>query len=444
MNNIERPIVAKFGGSSMVDADSIRRVADIVNSDPARRIIVVSAPGTNSRYSRKITRLLEIASIFEGHKDYDEGESRAALKEFSERFSQIGRDLGCSLVDYWIQEARQGIFPGNDEWSMSRGEWLMARFFASHLGATFIDAEEIVRLSGRRVDPRSYELIRERLAQESGICVIPGFYGLDYYKQVKTFPKGGSDITGAVMARGVNARLYENWTDVDGVLSANPRIIDKPRIIRCMTYEEMRELGALVLQRDAILPLVEAHIAINLRNTFNPDDPGTMINSEREVARDEHVVAIGNDGPFVSFNIQKYGMNDEIGIGRKILEPFYMFNVSYEHNPSGRDYSSVIVRQDQLDGLEPDIVDQLTKEVKPDGISVRRDLGLLSLVGLGIRNHTTEVIKTLLSALSDASISVRAINFATSGISIVIATDFSRLEDAVRASHAVFIEKAQI
>lgn len=439
--NIERPIVAKFGGSSMADAESIQRVAGIVHSDPSRRFIVVSAPGTNPQYPRKITDLLRTASIFEGHVDYVEDESRAALEKFSERFSSIGKDLGCEQIDDLVQEAREDIFPGNDVWSMSRGEWLMARVFASYLGATFIDAEEIIRLNGSRVDSHSYELIRERLAQEAGICIIPGFYGVEG-SRISIFPRGGSDITGAVVARGVNARLYENWTDVDGVLSANPKVVGQPRVIRSITYEEIREMGALVLQRDAILPLVEAHIPINLRNTFNPDDPGTMINSERSVSADEHVIAITNDGPFVSFNIQKYGMNDESGIGRKILEPFYTHNVSYEHNPSGRDYSSVIVRQDQLDGLEPTIVKQLTQQVNPDRISVQRDLGLLSLVGLGIRDHTSEVIRMLALALSDASIPVRAINFATSGMSIVVATDFSRVEDAVRASYAVFIEKA--
>lgn len=443
MSNIEGPIVAKFGGSSMAGADSIRRVADIVRSNPVRRFIVVSAPGTNSRYSRKITALLKIASIFEGHVDYDEGKSKTALEEFSERFSHIGRDLGCSLADAWIKEAREGIFPGNGDWSMSRGEWLMARIFSSHLGATFIDATEIIRLqSGRHVNPISYDLIRERLSLESGLCVIPGFYGLNGIGEVETFPPGGSDLTGAVVARGLNARVYENWTDVDGVLAANPKVVDRPSTIDCLTYEEMRELGirgANVLQRDTILSLFEVGTPINVRNTFNPQHSGTMVVPERSHTDEEHVRGITGEGGFVSFNIQKFGMNDEVGIGRRILEPFSTLGVSYEHSPSGRDYVSVIVNQDQLDGSESFIVNWLDDKIQPDRIWVQRNLGLLSLVGQGIRDHAARVSRLLFSALDDASIAVRAFSFGASGISMVIAVDQERIADAQRVVYEKFI-----
>lgn len=441
MSNIERPIVAKFGGHSMRDAGCIRKSADIVSSDPRRRFVMVSAP-------KGITDLLEIASTPEGlptdngifvHQEHRE----AALSEVSERFSLIGKELGCNEVDDWIHEVHEDVVPGNIDWSMSRGEWLMARIFASYLGATFIDATEIIRLQGRHVNPAAYDLIRKRLALESGLCVIPGFYGLNGIGEMETFPRGGSDITGAVLARGVNARIYENWTNTNGVLTANPAVVDSPRTIRELTFEEMRELGnggTTVLQRDAILPLIDTDIPINVRNTFNPDHPGTMIVKERQKIAGEHVIGVAGEAGFMSFNIQKYGMNEEVGIGKRILDKFRIHGIPYEHYPSGRDYVSVIVRADQLHGSEF-IERWLQDEIQPDRVWVQRNLGLLSVVGQGIPNHAGEVAVKLFSALEDGSISVRAISFGGSGISMVVAVDEERIADAQRVAYEEFISQ---
>lgn len=441
MNDVERPIVAKFGGYSMRDAGCIRKSADIVRSDPQRRFVVVSAP-------KGITDLLEIASTPEGqttskglfvHKELQ----KHAVAKFSQRFSAIGRVLNCHQADEWINEARQDIYPGNIDWSMSRGEWLMARIFASYLGATFIDATEIIRLqSGRHVDPISYDLIKERLALESGLCVIPGFYGLNQMGKVETFPRGGSDITGAILARGVNARIYENWTNTNGVLAANPEVVDNPRTIGELTFEEMRELGnggTTVLQRDAILPLIDTDTPINVRNTFNPDHPGTMIVRERQKIAGEHVIGVASEGGFMSYNIQKYGMNDEIGIGARILMPFRSSGISYEHAPSGRDYVSVIVREDQLHGSEEFIERWLQNEIQPDRIWIQRNLGLLSVVGQGIRDHAARVSRMLFSALDDASIAIRAFSFGGS-VSMVVAVDEKRVEEAIQVAHRALVE----
>lgn len=445
MNDIERPILAKFGGHSMRDAGCIRESADIVRSDPQRRFVVVSAP-------KGITDLLEIASTPEGLPISDELFNTKKLQEYAweqvaGRFAEIGEKLDCPQVGQWIDEVREGLYPGNINWAMSRGEWLMARIFASHLGAKFIDAAEIIQLQyDRHVDPVSYEVVRKRLSAEDGICVIPGFYGLAYGQSggIMIFPRGGSDLTGAVVARGVNASIYENWTDVDGVLAASPKVVNKPSTIECLTYEEMRELsirGASVLQRDTILPLVEADIPINVRNTFNPDATGTMIQAQRPIAGGEHVIGIAGEGGFMSFNIQKYGMNDEVGIGRRILETFSISGIPYEHSPTGRDYMSVIVRDC---GSTRFIFDVLNSEVQPDHIEIQRNLGLLSVVGQGIKDHATRVSRILFSALDDAAITVRAISFGAPGISMVIAVDEERIEDAQRVAYDKFIREAQV
>lgn len=443
MNNIERPIVAKFGGHSMRDASCIRESADIVSSDPHRRFVVVSAP-------KGITDLLEIASVPDRLSD-DSGltshqENReAAFVKVSQRFSEIGRELGCSEVDTWIAEVRQDVFSGKDcDWSMSRGEWLMARIFAKFLGATFIDATEIIRMQGNHADlAASYSSVRERLEQESGICVIPGYYGLDEMGHIRTFPRGGSDITGAVLARGVNARIYENWTNTNGVLAANPEVVDSPRTIGELTFEEMRELGnggTTVLQRDAILPLIDTDIPINVRNTFNPDHPGTMIVRERQKIDGEHVIGVAGEGGFMSFNIQKYGMNDDIGIGSRILQVFRILGISYESSPSGRDFLSVIVNQVNLDGAEPMIVRHLQDDIQSDRVWVQRNLGLLSVVGQGIPNHSGEVAVKLFSALKESAISVRAISFGGS-VSMVVAVDEERIADAQRVVYKAFVKR---
>ena len=292
------------------------------------------------------------------------------------------------------------------------------------------------------MDTSSFELVRARLGRESGICVIPGFYGLEGMR-VGTFPRGGSDITGAIIARGVRARIYENWTDVNGVLAANPKVVAEPRTIESITYEEMRELGnrgANVLQRDTILPLVEAGIPINVRNTFNPDTPGTMIQARRPFVAGESVIGIAGEGGFMSFNIRKFGMNDEIGIGTRILGCFRNAGISYEHSPSGRDYMSVIVKQNQSSKFSEEFVFKwLVDEAQPDNIGIQRNLGLLSVVGQSISDQAVTMSRILFSALDDAAIPVRAFSFGAPGISMVVAVDEDKIEDAQRVAYKRFI-----
>lgn len=439
VSNVESPIVAKFGGSSMADADSVGRVADIVRSDPDRRFVIVSAPGRNGLYKEKITDLLIAASGATTRYQRNK-----AFTEFSQRFLAMGKELGSTNVGDSIDQVHEGIDKKRGlEWCASRGEWLMARILAGKLRATFVDAEDLIRIqNGGQIDPDSYNLVRQKIVLEPNCVVIPGFYGLDKEGEIKTFARGGSDITGAIIARGVNARVYENWTDVDGVMSANPKVVEEAEVLRRISYEEMRELGvrgAEVLQRDTILPLIEVGIPINLRNTFNPADVGTMIEADREIADDEHVIGVTGEGPFVSFNIQKYGMNDEMGIGESILEMFTQAGVSYEHSPSGKDYMSVIVNQDQLDGAEQVVLGYIKNEVNPDRIWIQRNLGLLSLIGQGIQDHAGWVSRNLFKALDEVGLFVKAYNFGTSGISIVVALDNDKLDEAIKVAHKVFI-----
>lgn len=442
MNIIERPIVTKFGGSSMADAASIRRVAQIVHSDADRRFIVVSAPGRNGHCQEKITDLLiRIHSASRGY------ERDKAFHTIADRFLSIGEGLGsCAVASDCVEQIYTGIEQRrSSDWFKSRGEWAIARITASTLGATFVDATDLIRIGvGGQINTASYDLVRQRLGSEQGRFVIPGYYGLDQQGEITTFPRGGSDVTGAIIARGVKARVYENWTDVDGVLSANPKVVKHAKVIREITYEEIRELGVRgveVLQRDTILPLIEAGIPINLRNAFNPDSQGTMIQARRETSDDEDIIGIASEGPFVSFNIQKFGMNDEIGIGRDVLEIFTNAGVPYEHNPSGRDYMSVIVNQNLLEDTEvAAIVGYLNGRINPDRVRVQRDLGLVSLVGQSIQDHATAVCGRLFSGLNRAGIPVRAFDFGTSGISIVVAVSHDRLDDAVRLSHDIFIK----
>lgn len=443
MNNIESSIVLKFGGSSMSDANSIKRVGDIVRFDPAQRFVVVSAPGKSMEHPQKITDLL-----YQAHDNVVAGiefTENLALRTVMDRFISIGEDLGVRRTLRWVDEVISGISMSNSrDWCASRGEWLTAQIFADYLDAEFVDADEVIRVgAGGQIDPLSYTLVRDRLRTIPGLSVIPGFYGRGRSQEVETFARGGSDLTGAIIARSVDAIVYQNWTDVNGILSADPRKVVRSRTIESITYEEVRELGirgAQVLQRDTILPLVEAGIPINLRNTFNPDHPGTMITTDRQVSVNEDVIGIVGDGPFVSFNVQRYGMNNEIGIGRRILEIFQTLEISYEQSPSGKDYMTVIVNQDQLDGSESMIRSWLEREVKADKVWIEENLGLLAVVGLGIRNHRTRVTKRLASALDDVSIPVKAIDSGTSGISMVVAVDYNRLDEAVKLLHEYFME----
>lgn len=452
MNIVERPIVVKVGGSCMADACSIIRVVSMIQSNPDWRFIIPSAPGNNDQYPNSDQRVTNLfAKAYAGKNGV---ERRNAMDLIKTRFCSIGNSLGVSEVEEDLNGVFRTIEGMRDEYgggdiglcfSKSRGEWEMGRILAKYWGATFVDAAEVIRIKNtNQLNPSSYSLVRDRLTNVSGRIVIPGFYGLDETGQIAIFDSGGSDVSGAIVARGVNARLYVNLKDVAGVLSASPRIVERPKVLRAITYREMREIGsrgAKVLQQDTVVPLVEAGIPVNVRDFFNVSK-GTMVVPSREIGKNEGVICIADEGPSASFNIEMSGMLEAVGFGRDVLEAFSRLGIPYEHTPDGGDNMSVIVNQKKLEekASVAAVVDYLKHSVQPDKIDVDRNLGRLTLVGEGIRNHSARVSGKLLTALHRASIEVKAFSLGASRISMVAVTDFSNLEEAVRISHKLFIK----
>lgn len=457
MREIEqRSIVAKFGGTSLATAERIKRAAEIVVEDPQRRYVVVSAPGKGEKENEqiKITELLlRCSDLVEKGLSFNE-----AFQEVTQRFEGIGRGLEChSSVVGWLNSVDIGLQKGEKrDWIASRGEWMMAQIFAQFMGGSFIDATRLIRLEkDGQISPLTYQLIREQLTEDS-VYVIPGFYGLRENRisgrttksSIKCFARGGSDITGAIIAKGVRASLYENWTDVDGVKAAAPnpqsKILNNPKRIDRITYKEMRELGyrgADVLQMDAVLPVIEEEIPINMRNTFNPSHQGTLIVPRRESLEGETVIGIAGRKGFVSYRIEKVGMNQHKGVARRVLEVFEENDISFEHVPTGLDSMSVIFHKDQLvDGKERKISADLKKAIGPDNISIKTNLGLVCVVGQNITEYATDVHARLYLAFKQAKIDTRAATYSTGGNSIVVAVDEDKLTDAIESLYTAFIE----
>jgi len=319
----------------------------------------------------------------------------------------------------------------------------MTKIFAEFLHGSFIDAVNLVQLKQNgQISSLTYDIIKNQLTSDSVYYVIPGFYGADETGEVKIFARGGSDITGAIIARGINASLYENWTDVNGLRSADPKVVSNSKIISEITYSEMRELGyrgAEVLQRDTIVPVFEAGIPINIRNTFSPDHPGTKVVKERISKTEEGAIGIAGKAGFMAFQIDKFGMNEEVGIGSLVLEVFKDEGVSFEHDPSGLDSISIIVDEKELNGKEKKIIENLQKSIKPDRISLSRNLGLICVVGQNIKNESAEVAGLLFKSLKDARIPIRVINYGMSGMNIVVGVDGTIVDEAIRVLYKSLI-----
>lgn len=432
MRSIEQGIVAKFGGSSNATAENLRNTAEIVMGNPDRRYVVLSAPGKRFEKDKKITDLLlDINALYEGGLSYDE-----SFENVKNRYEAFGRNLNChSSVVGWLSEVEKGIKEGKGkDWTVSRGEWVIANIFARFAGGAFVDPEKLIKLhENGDVDSLSYDLIREQLTQNT-VYVIPGFYG-EHNGAVKIFARGGSDITGAIIARGVDARLYENWTDVDGVKAVDPRIIAEARTISELTYKEMRELGyrgADILQMDSVLHVIEPGIPINLKNSFNPDHPGTLILPKRVVQEREGIVGIAGRSGYISIGIEKFGMNKIKGIAGAILDIFEQHDVSFEHDPTGLDVMSVIFHKDQINGKQNDIITAIRDKIKPDDIVVTTDIGLVCLVGEGLRQNATSIHSAAYQALDKAGVQVTTESYSTRGNSIVIAVSNDDVEKAIK------------
>ena len=434
MKNIEQgPIVAKFGGSSLAHAGRVEKVKNIVQSDPDRKFVVVSAPGKGDKrrpsQRQKITDFL-ITGDFGTVRD---------------RFVEMGNGLQVPEVTNWLEEIEAERDGRDQEWFESRGEWLMAKVFSQFLGGSFVDAAQLIKLKDNgEIDPLTYSVIKEQMYSDN-VYVIPGYYGTNSETGViQCFPRGGSDITGAIIAKGVGARLYENWTDVSGILSADPHIVKKPKGIERITYEEMGELafrGADVLQMDEVGPAREARIPINVRNTLNPDYPGTMIVDQRLSLNGEDVIGISSRGGFAAFQIAKAGMDKRHGELAKITNIFADQGVSIEQGPGGLDYVSFICHTDQLKGgKEQDVMIQLHEDFKPDNLTLLDDIGLVAVVGQRIKRDPTDVNAKIYSTLSKYHIRTGAHIQPVGASTIVLSVENRDLTRTVGALYGAFIE----
>ena len=439
-------LVCKFGGTSLADAAQIRKVADIVRGEARRRFVVVSAPGKRDAGDQKITDLLLTCWHLAGQ-NLDFSQPLGLIRE---RYAGIARDLGIEPVLFPIEEAEielEKLARGEEslatrDWMAARGEFCLALLVASFLGARFVPAGECIRFDqSGHLDPVSYDNLRAAMSDPHRTYVVPGFYGRDYQGRIKTFGRGGSDITGAVVARAVGAAVYENWTDVSGLLMADPRVVENPRPIGEVTYRELRELayaGAQVLHEETVFPASQAGIPIQIRNTNAPADAGTRIVAQRDASRGDIVGIAGRTG-FSTIFIEKALMNQQRGFGRRVLETLETNDISFEHMPSAIDSMSVVIADEQLAGKEAAVMRELERVLEPDRIELLPKMALLATVGEGM-SYRVGVAGTLFDALREANVNVRMITQGASEINIIVGVDEGDFRAAMRAIYAAFVE----
>jgi aspartate kinase len=441
------PIVCKFGGTSLADANQIRKVKAIVESDARRRFVVVSAPGKRDAKDQKITDLL----LTSWHLATQGLEFSSVLELVRARFDEIADELKIERVSQPIDEVERELekLKSDDgstlttrDWMASRGEYFNAVMIARFLNATFVPVSECIFFGEEgALNPISYQNLAAHMSGE-GVYVIPGFYGRDYEGKIKTFPRGGSDITGAVVARAVGAEVYENWSDVSGMLMADPRVVSNPAPLKEVTYREVRELayaGASVFQEEAIFPVSQAGIPIQIKNTNAPSDAGTRIVSQRDVGN-QTIAGIAARTGFTAIYLEKALMNQERGFGRRFLEVLEAHEISFEHVPTAIDSMSVIISSDQIADREESVLSELSRVLQPDKIESISDLALIATVGEGMA-YRVGVAGRLFSALQNADVNVRMISQGASEINIIIGVAAGDLETAVRAIYNEFAEE---
>ena len=432
--------VVKFGGSSLANAEQFQKVGDIIRSDESRRYVVPSAPGKRFSADTKVTDLLYTCyGKAEAGEDFTD-----VLTEIKGRFYEIikGLNLDLSLEEEFRQiEADFKAHAGN-EYAASRGEFLNGKVMAAYLGYEFIDSATVIRFdkNGNFDADKTDRLLSKRL-QKCERAVVPGFYGGMEDGTVKTFSRGGSDVTGSLVAKAIHADIYENWTDVSGFLVTDPRIVDNPAVIETITYRELRELsymGATVLHEDAIFPVRKEGIPINIRNTNRPEDKGTFI-VESTCRKPKYVITgIAGKKGFCSINIEKSMMNSEIGFGRKVLQVFEDQGISFEHVPSGIDTMTVYVHQDEFEEKEQQVIAGIHRAVQPDFVEMESDLALIAVVGRGMKSQRGTA-GHVFSALAHAHVNVKMIDQGSSELNIIIGVENRDFETAVKAIYDIFV-----
>ena len=438
--------VAKFGGSSVADGIQLTKTKEIIRHDPDRKYIVVSAPGKRYEGDNKITDILYLCKTHIEHNlPYDQ-----LFQVVVDRYMAVEINLGVKVdLLKHFEEIRENLRKNpSADYIASRGEYLNAVLVAAFLEYDFVDTANLIKFDekGRLLTEETDKALAEELAKHER-AVLPGFYGSTPDGKIKTFSRGGSDITGALVARAVHADVYENWTDVSGFLMADPRIVENPKQIRAISYKELRELsymGASVLHEDAIYPARMANVPINIRNTNQPEDPGTFITAEvSEDYRSEqnHIITgIAGNRDFTVVALYKNMMSSERGFVRKILDILDDYDINFEHLPSGIDTVSVVMANKSINGRLDEVLDEFRTRLRPDSIDVFEDMALIATVGHGM-SYRQGVSATLFEALAAAGVNIRMIEQGSSEMNIIVGVENKDFEKAIRAIYEAFVEE---
>ncbi len=432
--------VVKFGGSSLASAEQFMKVGNIIRADESRRFVIPSAPGKRFSADTKVTDMLYgCYALAEADKPFDK-----ELTAIKERYNEIINGLKLDMtLDAEFEEVKKNFAnKAGKDYAASRGEFLNGKIMANYLGYTFVDAAEVILFNedGEFNAEKTNEVLAKKLSKLDN-AVVPGFYGAYPDGKVKTFSRGGSDITGSIVARAAKVDIYENWTDVSGFLITDPRIIENPVGIDTITYKELRELsymGAGVLHEDAIFPVRIEGIPINIKNTNRPEDNGTWI-VESTCQKSKYVITgIAGKKGFCSINIEKDKMNSEVGFGRKVLNVFEDNGISFEHMPSGIDTLTVFVHQDEFMDKEQQVVSGIHRIANPDTIEIEADLALIAVVGRGMKSQRGTAGR-IFSALAHADVNVKMIDQGSSELNIIIGVSNSDFEVAIKAIYDIFV-----
>ena len=432
--------VVKFGGSSLASAEQFQKVGEIIHEDPNRVYVVPSAPGKRNSGDKKVTDMLYACyALAEEDQDFS-----VILADIKARYDDIiaGLKLKTNLNDEFKTIHKNFKMKTGKDYAASRGEYLNGIIMADYLSYTFVDAATVVsfdKAGNFDAEKTNQQMSKKLLKVEK--AVIPGFYGAMPDGSIKTFSRGGSDITGSIVARAVKADVYENWTDVSGFLVADPRIISHPANIETITYTELRELaymGASVLHEDSIFPVRKEGIPINIRNTNRPEDNGTWIVESTAKKSKYTITGITGKKGFCCVNISKDMMNSEVGFVRKVLQAFEDQEISIEHVPSGIDTMTVFVHQDEFIDKEQNVVSEIHRMAKPDLLEIESDLALIAVVGRGMKS-TRGTAGRIFSALAHANVNVRMIDQGSSELNIIIGVENRDFEKAIRAIYDIFV-----
>lgn len=436
---------AKFGGSSLSDAGQFQKVAAIVRGDPARRFVVVSAPGKRFSGDNKITDLLYRCAALAGRRE----DFSAPFGQIRDRYLSIERDLGLEQAHMGpaLDEIEAALRTGraSRDFVASRGEYLCARLMGAYLGAPMVDAAQLIRFK------EDGTLDMERTAcycaplKDLPLAVIPGFYGTMPDGSIRTFSRGGSDITGAIIARAVGASEYENWTDVDGFMMADPRIVPEARVMHAVSYTELRELsymGASVLHEESIFPVREARIPIHVRNTNHPEAGGTWIVNEGTLMKEHRhglVAGISGRKGFTMITLTKENLHKQVGFGYGLLKILDRHDISFESMPCGIDNLTVVLNDADIKGKMDQLYHEIRTELKPDTVEIASSIALIATVGHGMA-RTLGVAARLFTALSEAGVSSRIIDQSPKEMNLIVGVDQRDFEGAVRAIYRAFCE----